>query len=435
MSDDPTLVALASRIDRRTVFAPTPQAGTIPMTQEARAILEWIDGERSAEEIAAGTGMQVFALACIAWLADAGAVTAVGGGAPVAAFPGAAGPLPWTPPTNAAPSAQIPSPSPSPSPSPLPSPSPSPSPSASPSPQPPLPASTPSSAPSLDALASTMVPTPPAASGPNAMRDAALAAERAGKPDEALAIVSRAIAQWPDRANLHALRARMLIARGETREAAGHAARAAALEPGNATYRDVAVDYAKRAGLAAPPDVRAPMAAAAAPPARTPMPPPSGIPALPSSAPRPARVRTPAEKAAGAVGGLILAVIAAWNVWYWAVRPMRNRPRPLDTRAASAFVPLTRLQSYEGTAYGTVSPSWASLPEREKKVAALANRLEESAGTHQLVLVDGANRIVARSSGAGTTIYERVTVTPAPSSPSPSPTASTIASPAPVQPL
>ncbi len=239
----------------------------------------------------------------------------------------------------------------------------------------------------------------------DSLREEAVAAERAGHPADALALVDRAISQSPNRADLHALRARLIIgAGGDLKIAASHALRAAQLESGNTSYRDMAREYASRAGLpvpdlsAVPPKVRG-----AEPPRVTP------------------RTRSrllPHDAKGWAVAGIavgLVVLVAGWNVWYFALRTAGDHPRALDPKSVSAIVPLERLQIFGGTAYGSVTAAWNGLPEREKKVQALVNALAAS-GAHDVVLVDSENRIVARGNHDVATVFVPVSaphVTPA----------------------
>lgn len=228
----------------------------------------------------------------------------------------------------------------------------------------------------------------------DSLREEALAAERASHPADALALVDRAISQSPNRADLHALRARMIAGvGGDPKVAASHALRAAQLESGNTSYRDMAREYASRAGLPAPDLSATPQKMRGSEPPRV-------KPTTRNSLlPRDARGWT----VAGAAVGLV-ALVAAWNVWYFALRTAGDHPRALDPKAFSAIVPLDRLQIFGGTAYGSVTVAWDGLPEREKKVQGLVEALASS-GAHDVVLVDSENRIVARGNHTVATVF------------------------------
>lgn len=239
---------------------------------------------------------------------------------------------------------------------------------------------------------------------PDEIREAARAAEREGRAADALAMVDRGIVAYPNRADFHAMRARLLVTTGGAlASAAQHAARAAQLEPGNTSYGDMARDYAARAGLPAP-DLSRPPA------------PPAAVPAETSAAPPPARrsgggfamPRSPKEWGLAGAGIAVVLALAGWNVFYWVVRPAAGHPRQLDVAGASKIVPLTGLQLLGDTAYGTVGPGWNALPDREKKVSALAGTLA-SAGAREVVLSDGENHLVARGTGSSATVFAKST--------------------------
>lgn len=228
----------------------------------------------------------------------------------------------------------------------------------------------------------------------DSIREDALAAERAGHPMDALALVDHGISRSPNRADLHALRARLLVVTGgDPKVAATHALRAAQLESGNTNYRDMAREYASRAGLP-PPDL-----SAAPPTMRGSEPPRVQVRAKSGLLPHNAK----GWALAGTAGALV-AIVLGWNVWYFALRTTPGLPRERNPKEVAAIVPLARLQIFGGTAYGSVTPAWGGIPDREKKVRSLADALAAS-GAHDVVLVDPENRIVARGNHDTATIF------------------------------
>ena len=241
------------------------------------------------------------------------------------------------------------------------------------------------------------------------IREAAKAAEREGRPADALAIVDGGIVANPNRADLHALRARLLLVEGsDLGAAARHATRAAQLEPGNSNYREMAKDYCKRAGIAEPDLTTGALPAVAAEPvAAKPAPKRAsgggGI-ALPSSG---------KEWAIALLAIAAVVVLGGWNVWYWVLRPAAGRPSALDVSRAAQIVPVTSLQRLGTTAYGTVTPAWTALADREKKVSSLAESLAAQ-GILEIVLTDEQNHLVARGTKDAATVFSVATKTAPP---------------------
>ena len=230
----------------------------------------------------------------------------------------------------------------------------------------------------------------------DSVREAARAAEAAGKPAEALAIVDRAISSSPNRADLHALRARIIVgSRGDPGVAASHALRAALLEPGNTNYRDMATEYAAKAGLP-PPDLSAPVASE--PPRESP------APVTRKNQGRSMLPRSGAQWGMLAGAAMVVIAVVSWNAWAWFLGPAWSGPHTLDAAAVSALVPLDRLQLLGATAYGVVTPAWGGIPDREGRVMKLADALKAS-GVQDVVLVDASNHIVARTSHGTVSVF------------------------------
>jgi len=224
--------------------------------------------------------------------------------------------------------------------------------------------------------------------------DRAKAAASQGRVQEALAILDEAIVAAPDRADLHILRARILgSSGGDLVSAARHAFRAAVLEPGNAEYRQAAIDLAARAKMP-PPEFPAPAARGSA----------GGAARTASARWRGFLPTGTAAWAGAALASTAFVAVIGWNLWTWILRPT-GAPRALDAAVVAESVPLARLQLMGTTAYGTVTPAWSTLADREKRVERMAQKLAPS-GAAEVVLSDAENRIVARGTSSAATIYE-----------------------------
>lgn len=193
-----------------------------------------------------------------------------------------------------------------------------------------------------------------------------------------------ALAVAPDRADVHAWRARILAERMNQKAlAAVHAKRAAEIEPTNESYARMAREYV-------PPP----------PPPRT-----ADSPA-PAQKTMPRRSFLPQDAGQWAVASLAVASFAGivgYNVWALFFSGTRGGPKSVDPSPYRNLVPLESLKVDGTRAYGVVKPEWSG-PDREQKVAALALALAPL-GVTDLFLTNEKAKILATSRRGATKVY------------------------------
>ncbi len=211
--------------------------------------------------------------------------------------------------------------------------------------------------------------------------------ESAGAWREVLRNLDLALALAPDRADLHAWKARMLAEKlGQGNLALGHAERAAKLDPSNEAYSRIARELAAKTGVAAPPTPWS-----------------ESEPAVPRTVSR--RRFLPAGGAQWVTAGLATAAvlgIGGFNVWYWLLRHAGGL-RAIDPEPYRRLVPMTSLKIDRDRAYGVVERDW-STKDRAANLSDLARELAPL-GVADVYLTGGDGKLVATYRGGAAKVY------------------------------
>ena len=206
-------------------------------------------------------------------------------------------------------------------------------------------------------------------------------AEHAGKVQEAIKLLERALAADPKRGDILATRARLASQSGDHRGAANFARRAADLEPANPQFAQLYQRYSE-----------------AVPAEKKPVPQNAAMEPVLEEFRRQPKSFLPSDtrsRALAGIGAAVFIAIIAANLWFWLLRPAPGGPQFLDPGAFTDLVPMSELAIRDGRAYGTVDGSWSSLPDREKRVGDLAVRLQKEKGAGSVYLTGADNKLVA----------------------------------------
>lgn len=217
-------------------------------------------------------------------------------------------------------------------------------------------------------------------------------AEHAGKVQEAIKLLERALTVDPKRGDILVTRARLASQVSDHKGAANFARRAAEAEPANQQFAQLYQRYTEAAPAEKSP---APQNPATEPVLEAHRRPPK------SFLPRDTRSR-----ALAAIGALVFVVLIAGNLWFWLLRPAPDGPEWLDPGEFSDLVPMSELAIRDGRAYGTVDASWASLADREKRVGDLAARLGKEKGAGAVYLTGADNKLVATYRDGNTRLFK-----------------------------
>jgi hypothetical protein len=212
----------------------------------------------------------------------------------------------------------------------------------------------------------------------------AATAESSNSWSEVARYLDLALAVAPDRADVHAWRARILAERlNQKALAAVHAKHAAEIDPTNESYARMAREY-----VPPPPKTVAPEAP---PPAEKTMPRRSFLP------------QSAGEWAVATLAIAGFAGIVGYNVWALVLSGTRGGPKSVDPSPYQHFVPLASLKIDGTRAYGVVKPEWSG-DDREQNVAGLALALAPL-GVTDLFLTNEKAKIVATSRRGATKVY------------------------------
>ncbi|MBI5507626.1 MAG: PilZ domain-containing protein [Deltaproteobacteria bacterium] len=219
----------------------------------------------------------------------------------------------------------------------------------------------------------------------------ALAAERAGRPQDAARLLETALTlRPPNAADIHARLALLgLGALADLAFAERHAHAALAFSGDRPQIRRLLrAVQAQRARLGPPADAQK-------------------TPPAPAPSPRPAeRTGAPRRAFAMLVALVIVIAVVGFNVWKY-VLPWTRGPESIDVALISELVPATSAVVMPGRLVATIidAEAWTNLADRQTRLEQLATWAKASYGVGEVVVADTRPQILGRAYRGTATVY------------------------------